>query len=361
MLRCASGLQGDGSARPVSTADYSPFIIAEAGVNHNGDVMRAIEMVEVAADCGADCIKFQAFDPESLVAVGTQSAAYQNRNTGKPDQLDLLRSLSLSQADFARIAECCHNRGIEFLATPFDLDMLETLVALGMRRVKVASGELINYAALERFAKTGLPIILSTGMATDGEVDAAIAFLRSANATQITVLQCTSIYPAPISQANLRAMVAMGKRNDVPFGYSDHTLGEHAALAATALGASVLEKHFTLNRSLPGPDHKASLEPIELAQMINHAREISVALGSDRKVPSEEELKTAALVRRSWHSTRQLKAGTIIAFDDAVLKRPATGIAATQSIIGRQLISDVGANEPIRAADLAAQQESTVA
>lgn len=336
----------------------SPFIIAEAGVNHNGDVMRAIEMVEVAADCGADCIKFQAFDPEGLVAAGTQSAAYQNRNTGQRDQLDLLRSLSLSLSDFERTAERCRECGIEFLATPFELDMVEALVAFGMKRVKVASGELTNHMALDRFAKTGLPIILSTGMANDSEVDSAIEVLQSADAARITVLQCTSIYPAPVPQVNLRAMVAMGQRNNVAFGYSDHTLGEHIAIAATALGATVIEKHFTLSRELPGPDHKASLEPEELRRMIRHVREAAEALGSDRKVPSNEERETAALVRRSWHSTRQLKTGTTIRADDAVLKRPASGVAATRSIIGRRLMTDIGANEPIKPGDLSAQDLS---
>ena len=322
----------------------SPFIIAEAGVNHNGDIDRAIEMVDVAADSGADCIKFQAFEPESLVAAGTRSADYQNRNTGENNQLDLLRDLALSHGQFAKVADRCLARGIEFLATPFDVEMLDALAELGMRRLKVASGELTNYPALRRFAKLELPIVLSTGMAVDSEVDGAIGVLRKAGAAQITVLQCTSIYPAPIAQANLRAMVAMGERNQVPFGYSDHTLGDHMAIAATAMGASVLEKHFTLSRKLPGPDHQASLEPDELALMIERVRQTAIGLGSHRKQPSAEELETARLVRRSWHARCDIPAGKVIAEDDVQLMRPAIGIEASKDIVGLRASRPIAAS-----------------
>ncbi len=330
-----------------------PFVIAEAGVNHNGDLGRALEMVDAAAAAGADCVKFQAFEADKLIAAGTGVAAYQARNTGASDQRDMIRALELSAADFARLADRCRDRGVEFLCTAFDEDMVERLVAMGMRRIKVASGELTNHPALRRFARLGLPVIVSTGMARDDEVDAAIAVLREAGAVDITVLQCTSVYPAPVEAANLIAMVAMGRRNGVPNGYSDHTLGDHAAIAATALGATVIEKHFTLDRNLHGPDHKASLEPNELAAMIRRCRETVAALGEPVKTPTPEELATAALVRRSWHAARDLAAGETLAPADIVLKRPATGIAATRSIAGARLARPVAADRPITEADLA--------
>ena len=334
----------------------SPFIIAEAGVNHNGNVDHAIEMVDIAADSGADCIKFQAFEPESLVTSDAGAADYQNRNTGHNNQLTLLRDLALSRDQFAKVADRCHTRGIEFLATPFDIDLLDHLIKFGMKRLKVASGELTNYPALRCFAETGLAVILSTGMAVDNEVDGAVGILREAGASQITVLQCTSIYPAPIEQTNLRAMVAMGDRNQVPFGYSDHTLGDHMAIAATALGASVLEKHFTMSRELPGPDHQASLEPSELALMIERVRATATGLGSDRKQPSDEELKTAKLVRRSWHAQCDIPIGQVISEHNVRPMRPLAGISATESIIGMRAQRPIVAHAAIQHDDVGSEE-----
>ncbi len=330
----------------------APFVIAEAGVNHNGDVARAIAMVDAAAEAGADCVKFQAFDPEKLIAHGTKAADYQTRNTGEADQLEMIRSLALTLQDFERVAKRCHARGIEFLATAFDDDMLGALVAMGMRRIKIASGELTNTPALVRSSRLGLPVILSTGMADDPEVDAAIGVLRRAGAREITVLQCTSIYPAPVELANLRAMVAMGERNGIPYGYSDHTLGSATAIAAVALGACVIEKHFTLDRKLPGPDHKASLEPGEMADLIAMLKEACLALGTAEKCPGPEERSTAALVRKSWHAARDLVAGTVLTEGDVVLKRPASGLPPSESLIGRRLVRDVGADRPISASSV---------
>ncbi len=329
------------------------FVIAEAGVNHNGDVERALKMVEAASEAGADCIKFQAFDSEGLVARGTKAADYQVRNTGEGDQLELLRSLALSDADFKAIAERCDRCGIEFLATAFDVDMVETLIDLGMKRIKVASGELTNDPALRKFASLGLPIVVSTGMANDAEVHTAIGVLREAGARDITVLQCTSIYPAPPEMANLNAMVAMGARFGVPFGYSDHTLGDEVALAAVALGACVVEKHITLDRNLPGPDHVASLEPMEFGEMVARIRRVSSSLGVREKKPGDEERATAALVRRSWHVARDLPAGTVLSEDDIVLLRPCSGLAPGEQILGRRIVCDVAAFSPITAAILA--------
>lgn len=329
------------------------FIIAEAGVNHNGSLDRAIGMVDAAAAAGADCVKFQAFDPEKLVARGTRSAEYQTRNTGEGDQLELIRSLALSRGDFERLAHRCRARDVEFLATAFDVDMIDFLVGLGMKRIKVASGELTNHPALRRFAQLRLPIVLSTGMADDGEIDTAVAVLRSAGAGDVTLLQCTSIYPAPVEHTNLLAMPAMGARNRVPYGYSDHTLGDHIAIAAAAMGAVMIEKHFTMDRGLPGPDHKASLVPAELSAMVHRIRDVEKAIGAASKAPGPEERETATLVRRSWHAARGLRAGSIIAHDDIALKRPAHGLPPSATIVGRRLVRDLATDQPIMAADVA--------
>lgn len=324
-----------------------PLIIAEAGVNHNGDVIRALDMVDAAAEAGADCVKFQAFDTSRLIAKGTAVAAYQKRNTGASDQLEMIRALELTMGDFEKLAERCNRRGVEFMCTPFNHDLVGPLLAMGMQRIKVASGELTNYPALRCFAALGRPVILSTGMATDQEVDAAIAVARGAGAADLTVLQCTTIYPAPVSAVNLRAMVAMGRRNNLPYGYSDHTLGDHAAIAATALGATMIEKHFTLDRDLPGPDHRASLEPEELAALVRRCRDVELALGSDVKNPTEEELQTASLVRRSWHAVRDIDSGEVLTIADVTLKRPESGVPATASVVGRRLKKAIAEDMPI--------------
>jgi N,N'-diacetyllegionaminate synthase len=330
-----------------------PLVIAEAGVNHNGDLGRAREMVAAAAAAGADIVKFQAFEAGGLVARGAKTAAYQAANTGQNNQSDLLRALQLRQDEFASIASDCRRHGIGFLATAFDIDMIEALVEMGMDRIKVASGEITNTPALERFAALGLPVILSTGMATMDEVGAAIATLQDAGADDMTLLHCTSLYPAPADALNLRAMTAMAERFSRPVGYSDHSLGDHAAIAAVALGACVIEKHFTLDRSLPGPDHKASLEPGELAAMIGKLRETAAMLGDGEKKPAPGEVETAALVRRSWHAARDLPAGTVLTADDLVLKRPADGMAPNACPAGRRLAVALSADAPVRHEHLA--------
>lgn len=324
-----------------------PFVIAEAGVNHNGDLGRALAMVDAAQAAGADCIKFQAFDTAKLIAAGTPTAAYQARNTGEADMRAMVAKLELSRADFARLAARCSKVGIEFLCTAFDEDFIDDLIALGMKRIKIASGELTNKPALERFAKAGLPIFLSTGMASDAEVDEAIFCLRTAGARDLTVLQCTSIYPAPPALANLNAMVAMGRRNGIPFGYSDHTLDDHLAIAASALGASVIEKHFTLDCALPGPDHRASLDPKALTRMVKRLRETAEGLGSALKAPGPEERATAAIVRRSWHAARALEAGTVLKPSDLILKRPANGLPPARSLDGCRLKRALAADQAI--------------
>lgn len=330
----------------------SPLIIAEAGVNHNGDLDRAFSLVDAAVAAGADVVKFQAFRAEGLVTQSAGTAAYQATNTGEKNQSDLLRALELSQDQFIAIAEHCADTGIEFLCTPFDVEMTADLVAMGMKRIKVASGEMTNGPALRYFAGFGLPVILSTGMATLAEVGQALGELEAV-AGIVTCLHCTSLYPAPMESLNLKAMATMAATYGVPVGYSDHSLGDHAAIAAVALGASVIEKHFTLDRTLPGPDHKASLEPEELKTMVARLRDIAVALGDGVKQPTREERDTAALVRRSWHTLRAMPRDHVVTAEDVTLKRPADGLPPARSPVGRRLTRELGGDEPVRESDVA--------
>lgn len=330
-----------------------PVIIAEAGVNHCGDADRARDMVRAAAAAGADYVKFQAFRTDEIVAPEAATAAYQSAHTGLARQADLLRDLELSVPEIAMLADACAESNIRFLCTPFDVEVATALVDMGMDHIKVPSGELNNLPYLRQIGNFGLPVFLSTGMGTLEEVRHAIAVLASAGAGEITALHCTSLYPAPAGTINLRAMITMRDALGVPVGYSDHSLGSHVAIAAAALGATVIEKHFTLDRSLPGPDHAASLEPAELADMITHIRETRVALGNGVKAPAPEELETARKARRSWHAARDLAAGTVIAIGDAVLKRPADGLPADAEPEGRRLLRPVAANAPIADDDLA--------
>lgn len=329
-----------------------PVVIAEAGVNHNGDLQRALDMVAAAAEAGADYIKFQAFSTDSLVSRNAHTTAYQEANAGETSQDRLLRALELSVGQFGRLAAACHTAEIGFMASVFEIDQLTPLLALGMDRIKVASGELTNTPALKRFAATGLPVLLSTGMATLAEVADAVQTLQDHGAHDITLLHCTSLYPAPAESLNLRAIGTMARHFALPVGYSDHSLGDHASIAAVALGATMIEKHFTLDRNLPGPDHRASLEPDELATMIRRLRDIAQALGDGVKAPVADEIDTARLVRRSWHTRRSLSAGSTLGADDVVLKRPADGMAPAHSPVGRMLLVACPADTPIREADL---------
>jgi len=333
-------------------------IIAEAGVNHNGELDRALALIDAAADAGADIVKFQAFRSRDLVADGAPTAAYQKQNTGQATQHEMLERLELSLGQLAGLADHCRARKIEFLCTAFDPTMIAALAEMGMQRIKVASGELNNLPALAHFAATGLPILLSTGMATMDDVRLAVETLRENNAGDITLLHCTSLYPAPMDSVNLNAMVTLRDAFNVAVGYSDHTLGDHVAVAAVALGASVIEKHLTLDRNLPGPDHAASLEPAEFATMCTRLRATALALGDGVKAPSVAELDVARVARKSWHAAADLAAGVIMAADVVCLKRPATGLSAAQSPIGYRLKISRAADQPIRAADIMAAERS---
>jgi N-acetylneuraminate synthase len=341
----------------------STFIIAEAGVNHNGEEAKAIELVDVAAEAGADAVKFQTFSADRLTRRGAAKAAYQERATGAGDQYDMLKALELSEDAHRRVAARCRERGIEFMSTAFDELSLDMLVSLGIKRIKVPSGEITNTPFLRYMAGKGLPLIVSTGMATMEEVELAVAVI-SAERTRLgqlsmpedatTILHCTSNYPASPEDVNLRAMVSIAETIGLPVGYSDHTLGIAVSTAAVAMGARVIEKHFTLDKSLPGPDHGASLEPDELKAMVASIRIIEQALGDGTKKPTESELAVRALVRRSVTTTRDLAAGTPIAPGDVALMRPGTGIppASLEDVYGRRLGRSVPAGTTLEWSDL---------
>ena len=330
----------------------SPLVIAEAGVNHNGDLALAKEMVHVAADAGADYIKFQAFRAETIAAKSAPAADYQQKNTDVRDQQTLLGALELDLEEFAVLAEECARANVGFLVTPFDTDMAAPLVAMGMDRIKISSGDMTNLPMLEEFARFGLPMIVSTGMATEQEVGQSLAVLRRAGADDVTLLHCTSLYPAPAGAINLRAMETMRRNFGTPVGYSDHSVGDHVSIAAVALGATVIEKHFTLDRNMPGPDHTASLEPGELRSMIKRLRETAEALGDGVKRPAAGEAEVARLVRRSWHARCDLEAGALLTRDNVVLKRPGDGLPPHRSPFDHRLKTAVSADTPIHESDL---------
>lgn len=308
------------------------LIIAEAGVNHNGDVSLAKKLIDVAADAGADYVKFQTFKAEKLVSDTAPKADYQ-RNNMQDDvndgQLEMLKKLELSQSDHYELIEYCKQKNVKFLSTAFDMDSLNFLHQLGIEIYKVPSGEITNLPYLAKVGSFKKPVILSTGMCVMEEITAAIAVLKDAGASHedITVLHCTTDYPTAMTDVNLNAMLAIKKKLAVTVGYSDHTLGIEVPIAAVALGATVIEKHFTLDKNLPGPDHIASLEPTELKAMITAIRNIESALGNNIKSPSQTELKNRLVARKSIHLVRNIAKGEKITLSDLIMKRPGTGIS----------------------------------
>ena len=306
------------------------LIIAEAGVNHNGELAIALKLVDVAAEAGADFVKFQTFSADRLATAAAGMADYQAAAMdGGNTQLSMLRRLELSHADHAKIIERCHGRAIGFLSTGFDIESVDMLMQLGVDRLKVPSGELTNLPYLRHVGRIGKPVILSTGMATLGEIEAAVAVLETAGTTRdrITVLHCTTEYPTPMRDVNLRAMSSLRDALGVTVGYSDHTAGIEVAVAAVALGATVIEKHFTLDRNLPGPDHQASLEPAELIQMVAAIRNIEQSLGDGIKRPTPSELKNRPVARKSIVAARAIRAGERFTDGNLTVKRPGTGLS----------------------------------
>lgn len=319
------------------------LVIAEAGVNHNGDPDLALRLVDAAADAGADAVKFQTFDPDELVTAGARRAAYQLAD-GPDPQREMLRRLTLPPAEFRRLQRRARERGLLFLSTPFDLPSLNVLMELGVPAIKVGSGDLTNLPFLRQVGGTGLPALLSTGMGTMGEIEEALAALGRA---PVVLLHCVSSYPAEPGDCNLRAMATMRAAFGLPVGFSDHTRGSEIALAAVGLGAAVIEKHLTLDRSLPGPDHAASLEPHEFAAMVRGIRAVEAALGDGIKRPRPAEADVMAAARRSLVAAADLSAGVRLEEGMIAVKRPGTGIAPRHLplVLGRRLTRDVGRDE----------------
>jgi N,N'-diacetyllegionaminate synthase len=306
------------------------FIIAEAGVNHNGSIEIAKKMIEVAKECGADAIKFQTFKAEKVISKYAPKAEYQKQTTGETDsQLEMVKKLELSFDDFVALKEYCDKLNIMFLSTPFDFESIDFLNDLGLEIFKIPSGEITNLPYLEKIGKLGKKVILSTGMADLGEIEDALDILTSCGTKKedITILHCNTEYPTPYEDVNLLAMLTIKEAFKVKVGYSDHTLGIEIPIAAVALGASVIEKHFTLDKNMEGPDHKASLEPHELKAMIDAIRNIEKALGNGIKKPSKSELKNKDIARKSIVAKREIKKGEIFTEDNITVKRPGNGIS----------------------------------
>ena len=303
-------------------------IIAEAGVNHNGNIELAYKLIEAAKKAGADIIKFQTFKPEAIVSKFAQKAEYQKRNTGNDNsQLTMLRKLALSNKCFIDLKAYCNKVGIEFLSTPFDLESIDFLDSIGCRLWKIPSGEITNYPYLVKIAKTGYPIIMSTGMSSMKEIEEAVNLLKKNDCGEISLLHCTTEYPAPFEDVNLKAMQTLNQHFNLKVGYSDHTKGIEIPVAAVAMGAEIIEKHFTLDKTMEGPDHKASLEPNELKAMVSAIRNVEKAIGDGNKVPSKSEIKNMAIARKSIVAKRNLKAGEILTEINITTKRPGNGIS----------------------------------
>jgi len=354
----------------------STFVIAEAGVNHNGRLDLALELVDAAAAAGADAVKFQTFTATAIATSAAPKADYQRRTTGAESQQAMLAALELSEADHRALQARAAERGIEFMSSPFDIASLELLARLGVRRLKIGSGELTNGPLLLAAGRSGLPVILSTGMASLDEIDTALGVLafgmtsqagdpdpdvgrfaavrataagRAAVAARVSILHCTTEYPAPLDEVNLLAIPVLAERFGIPVGYSDHTAGTVVSVAAAALGARIIEKHLTVDRTLAGPDHAASIEPAEFATMVVGIREVEVALGAPVKTPGPTELRNAAIARKSLVAARPVAAGEPFSAENLTVKRPGTGRSPMDfwRLVGTPAARDYSADELI--------------
>lgn len=327
----------------------SVLIIAEAGVNHNGDVKLAKQLITEAQKAGADVVKFQMFDAKKLASSSATMANYQKENLGVEEtQQEMLSKLMLRPEDYKILADYCKELGIVFLTTPFDIESIHYLNNL-QALWKIPSGEITNYPYLVEIAKTRKDVILSTGMSTLEEVDDAISVLKENGSGSITLLHCTTNYPTPMEDVNLNSMITMRNHCGCSVGYSDHTKGIEVAVAAVALGAEIIEKHFTLDRNMEGPDHKASLEPDELKRMIISIRNIEKAMGDGRKAPSQSEMANIDIVRKSIIANKDIKAGEILSENNITTKRPGTGISPMRwkEVIGTTAIRDFAKDQLI--------------
>lgn len=315
------------------------IVIAEAGVNHNGDFTKALELIDVAANCGADFIKFQTFKANNLVLASAGLATYQRTTASYKSQLEMLSDLELKYEWHQGLIEHAESKSIGFITTPFDIESIAFLSQLRMELFKIPSGEITNLPYLREISKVGKRVILSTGMANLGEIEAAIEALTSngLDRNKITLLHCTTEYPAPIEEVNLSVMDTLKSAFNLPVGYSDHTEGITISIAAAAMGAQIIEKHFTLDRRLPGPDHKASIEPDELNKLIESIRQVEQAIGFPLKQPTTSELKNIMSVRKSLVASKFIEKGEQFSLDNVATKRPANGISPMRidEIIGR--------------------------
>ncbi|MCF6310128.1 MAG: N-acetylneuraminate synthase [Sulfurimonas sp.] len=330
----------------------SLFIIAEAGVNHNGSIELAKKLIDAAVEAGADAVKFQTFKTENLVSKNAQKAEYQKETTDKSEsQFDMIKKLELDLDTHHDLISYCNEKKIMFLSTPFDLDSIDMLNDLGLEIFKIPSGEITNPPYLRKIGSLKKEVILSTGMADIGEIEDALDILTSAGTLKenITVLHANTMYPTPMRDVNLRAMLTIGERFDVAFGYSDHTLGIEVDIAAVAMGATVIEKHFTLDNTMDGPDHKASLEPDELIAMVKAIRNIELALGSYVKKPSHSEKPNMKIARKSIVANSDIKKGEVFTQNNIAVKRPGSGISPMKwdEIVGTTASKDYDVDELI--------------
>lgn len=326
------------------------IIIAEAGVNHNGDFDLALKLADEAKAAGADIVKYQTFQPEALVSRHASKASYQKETTGAEEsQLEMLKKLAFSPEEYRSIKAYCDKIGITFLSTPFELESVAFLSELEMPFWKIPSGEVTNLPYLLAIARTKKPVVMSTGMCELDEIQTAMDVLKSNGTPNITLLHCNTEYPTPYEDVNLRAMETMRERFGVEVGYSDHTPGIEVPIAAAALEASVIEKHFTLDRNMKGPDHKASLNPDELAAMVKAIRHIEEAMGSGEKIVSSSERKNVAIVRKSIVARRALQKGDLLSEENLTIKRPAGGVTPMRwfEALGTRAVRDFGEDEPI--------------
>ena len=328
------------------------LIIAEAGVNHNGDLDLAKKLIDVAAEAGVDLVKFQTFNANRLVTRTANKADYQTQNTNiYESQQEMLRRLELTEEMHTELIAHCAARNIGFFSTGFDIESINLLLSLGQNHFKIPSGEITNLPYLRHIGQFGKTVILSTGLATLGDIEAAIDVLEQAGTAraQITVLHCTTEYPTPMNEVNLRAMQSINSAFCVEVGYSDHTPGIEVAIAAVAMGATVIEKHFTLDRNLPGPDHKASLEPAELKAMVAAIRNIEVALGDGIKRVTPSEARNRPVARKSLVASKAIKSGDVFSSENITTKRPGTGISPMRwdEVMGRTAPRNFSADELI--------------
>lgn len=327
------------------------FIIAEAGVNHNGSMELALKLVDKAVEAGADCVKFQTFITENEISKTAEKAEYQKASTGSEEsEYEMVKKLELSFQQFREIAAYCKEKGIQFLSTPFDLDSIDFLDELGIFCWKIPSGEITNMPHLMKIARTHRRVIMSTGMCEMWEIQDAIAVLRKYGTEDITLLHCNTEYPTPFEDVNLRAMDTMREAFQLPVGYSDHTRGIEVPVAAVARGACVIEKHFTLDRTMEGPDHKASLEPDELKEMVRAIRNIEKAMGDGVKKPTESERKNIVVARKSIVAKVPIRKGEIFTEENLCVKRPGDGLNPMrwQEVLGRYAARDYDEDEQIK-------------